>query len=275
MNPLTDNGTFPHLPLAEYLALPIWSQSTVKEAQKSALHARAAFLTKREPTDAMVLASALHAAFLEPDEAKALIVTYEGKVRRGKEWEDFKSLYADKIILTINQTEQLAGMMHAMQANPYIREVSAAIGDIELSAIGEVCGLRMKGRVDALAGDVIFDIKKVTTADPFRFQQAIVSYSYDLQGAVYCELFEAGAFVLIAVEEDPPHDIVPYELSPAMLRNGMRKFERCAAVIRQAEDTGVWPGRSARPILLDPLEWDLIGSVDFGGGPEREESHGE
>lgn len=267
-NPMQYDGTYPHMPFDQYLALRIWSQSTLKEARKSAAHARAAFDGYQQvATDAMQLGSALHLAFLEPEEAKEKIVTWEGKVRRGKEWDEFKALYQDKIILTINQTAQLAGMMQAMRANPYISAVSEMISDVEITEIGQACGLRCKGRIDALGfpdDEIGWDLKKVATADPFKFQRAIVDYGYDIQGALYCELFELDRFILIAVEEDPPHDVVPYELSPAMLRNGARKLEACAAVIRQAEKSGVWPGRSAAPVLLEPMEWDLIGSVDFG-----------
>jgi hypothetical protein len=256
------------MPFDEYLALPFWSQSTIKEALKSAAHAKAAREVKPEPTDAMVLGTAFHLAFLEPDEANEKLVTWEGKVRRGKDWDEFRDLYNDKIILTKGQAAQLAGMMTAMRASAYIAEISKTLSDVEIVEIGTVAGLRCKGRVDALAcslntGDIIFDIKKVASADPWKFQRAIVDYAYDLQGAVYCELFEASQFVLIAVEEKPPHDVVPYELSPAMLRNAARKLEQAAAVIRQAEKTGLWPGRSAYPVLLEPPEWDLMGGVSF------------
>lgn len=264
MNPLIDAGTYYSMPFTDYLALPHWSQSTLKEARKSAAHAKAAKDFKAEASDAMILGTALHLAFLEPDEAKDKIVTWEGKVRRGREWEEFKSLYQDKIVLTVNQTAQLAGMMQSMRASSYIAEISKLISDVEITEIGQVCGIFCKGRVDALAGSTIFDIKKVASGDPFKFQRAIVDYAYDLQGAMYCELFEAETFILLTIEDELPYDIVPYEMSPAMLRNGARKLEACAAVIRQAEKTGLWPGRSAAPVLLEPMEWDLIGSVDFG-----------
>lgn len=261
--PETD-GTFYQVPFADYLGWQLWSQSTIKEARKSAAHAKAARDFKAEPTDAMVLGTALHLAFLEPEEAEEKIVTWEGKVRRGKDWDEFRSLYNDKIILTKNQTAQLAGMMQAMRANPYITEISKLISDVEITEIGQVCGLRCKGRVDALVGSTVFDIKKVANGDPLKFQRAIVDYAYDLQAAMYCELFECSTFILLTIEDEPPYDIVPYEMSPAMLRNGARKLEACAAVIRQAEKTGLWPGRSAAPVLLEPMEWDLIGSIDFG-----------
>lgn len=267
----TTDGTYKNVRFEDYLAWPLWSQSTIKEAKKSAAHARAARGMRVEPTDAMVLGTALHTAFLEPDEAAERIVMWEGKVRRGKEWDEFKSLYQDKIILTRNQTAQLAGMMNAMRNNKYIRDISEVIADVEVVEIGQACGLRCKARADALGlcedEEWGWDIKKVATADPFKFQRAIIDYGYDLQGALYCELFELERFVLIAVEEDPPYDIVPYELSPAMLRNGVAKLQACAATIRQAEKTGLWPGRSAAPVLLEPPEWDMQTDITY---PESE-----
>ena len=63
------DGTYHNLPLADYLRVPMWSQSSLKEAGKSAAHAKAAREghTRTPPSDAMILGSALHLAFLEPE----------------------------------------------------------------------------------------------------------------------------------------------------------------------------------------------------------------
>lgn len=263
-DPLKDDGTYNHMPFEEYLSLPIWSQSTIKEARKSAAHALAARLHKTEPTDAMVLGTALHTCFLETDEAADRIVTWEGKVRRGKEWDEFKALYNDKIILTKNQRVACDCMVASMRKSPFVKDMFDKVGDVEVVEIGEVMGLRFKARADALAGEIGIDIKKVANGDPFKFQRAIIDYGYDIQAALYCQLFELDRFILLTVEEEPPYDVVPYELSPAMIRNGLTKLQACVSVVRQAEKSQLWPGRSATPVLLDPPEWDMLSDVTYG-----------
>ena len=57
---------------------------------QSAAHARHAALYGKDPTPAMKLGTATHAAVFEPHR----LVEYTGKVRRGKEWEAFQAAQA-------------------------------------------------------------------------------------------------------------------------------------------------------------------------------------
>ena len=254
-----ESGTFPNLPLADYLRVPLWSQSSLKEAAKSALHAKAArdASVRTPPTDAMLLGSALHLAFLEPDKAEGRIVVWLGKARRGEAWADFQAKNKGKIILTNDQYGRLAGMIHALRDNFFVDKL-ARFGDmpVEVTKIGDVCGLKMKGRADALGEFTICDIKTVKSADPRKFLNACIQFGYDVQGAVYCELFDRDKFCLICVESDRPHDVVVFELSQAMLDNGRRKMMGYIKTILEAERTGIWPGRSSTPITLESPSWD-------------------
>ena len=252
--------TYRNLPLADYLAWPLWSQSSLKEAAKSALHAKAARdASVRPPTDAMVLGSALHLAFLEPERAEGKVVVWLGKARRGQAWWDFQVANHDKIILTMDQYDRLNGMLGALRNNPLVQALTDTV-EVEVAKIGDVCGLKMKGRADALGVlsiPGIYDLKTVKSADPRKFLNAVIQFGYDVQAAVYCELFERDNFTLIAVESDPPHDVVVFEMSKSMLASGRRKMLHCIEVVKQAEATGEWPGRSSTPITLEPPPWDV------------------
>lgn len=245
------------VPFPDYLKWPVMSQSTLKEGRKSMAHLRAALDGERVkvPTDDMILGSALHTAFLEPAEVQERVVVWDGAARRGKEWEAFKSEHSQKIILTQSQSAQLNGMVESLRAHPEVRKWTDKIEAVEVSAVGLIHDLRMKGRCDALTGDPLIDLKKVSDGDPRKVVNAAIQFGYDLQAWVYCQLFGRDRFMLITVEDEAPYDVCPYELSPAMLRRGQREASLLIEQVLECKETGYWPGRSTIPVQLELPEW--------------------
>jgi len=258
-------GLFPNMPFIDYLKWPIPSQSTLKHGRESMAHLKAAIDGERiiEPTDDMILGTTLHAAFLEPDETEGRIAVWYGGRRYGKEWTLFSEANSGKIIITDAQEYKLAGMLRSLRRCKLVTDLMNKV-DVELSAIGDFHGWLMKARCDALAKDVIVDLKKVRTADPRKFTYAAIDYGYHIQAAVYRKLFRRDRFILVCVEESPPYDVVPYELSPAFVRAGEAEAARIVEQAIECEKTGVWPGRSGGEICqLEPPEWLLGDALDM------------
>ena len=271
------DGLYPNLPFEEYLKLPFWSYSSLEHARKSAAHARAARLGgSKKPTDDMQLGSALHVAILEPDQVGKRIAVWIGDVRKGKVWEAFKNTNKGRIILTKNQFDQLFIMSQAVHASPFAKEILPKIIDVELSKIGTINGLRIKSRLDARTSDTILDIKKVQSADTRAFTRAVTTYSYDIQAALYCRMFDMDKFVFLCIENEPPCDVVPFIVSHDMLTNGGRKLDQCIETVRAAEKSGLWPGRSSTPVLLEPNPYDVAPEVEYEmPEPPPEQSEGD
>ncbi len=251
------DGIYLNIPFGEYLQWPIMSQSTLKEGQKSMAHLRAAMLKERVkiPTDDMTLGSALHTAFLEPNEAKDRIAVFTGSARRGKEWEAFREDNAKRIILTANQNTQLVGMVESLRRHPEVCRWVDKIQSVETSVIGDVHGLRMKGRCDAFTTEPMIDLKKVADGDTGKFTRDAIKWGYHVQAFVYSELFGRSRFMLITVEDEPPYDVCPYEMSPGMIRQGEREAGAIIKQVLECQETGVWPGRSNVPVMLELPEW--------------------
>lgn len=267
-SPQPVTGIFPGVPFEDYLTWPYWSQSSLKAGQDSMAHARQMRDEGfgKAPTDFMLLGSALHTAFLEPEMLPQRVVLWEGARRAGKEWEAFKEKNAGRIILTAGLYEKLVGMVRAMRVHPFVRKWSSAIEGVEVSAVGDVCGLRMKGRADALTNEPLVDIKKVQSCDPRRITNTVLDFGYHIQAFVYRELFNRDRFVLLCVEENPPYDAVPYELSPSMLRRGEREGKALIEQVIECEQSGVWPGRSSEIVMLELPEWmDTDTDINFEG----------
>lgn len=247
------------VPFFEYLQWPVCSQSSLKQGQKSMAHYRAARDGERTmvPTDAMVLGTAMHTAFLEPDEAAQRIAVWRGGARRGKDWEEFKFAYSTRILLTENQETQLNGMVASLRRHPEVRAWQDKIEDVEVACVGDVCGFKMKGRCDALTAAPLIDLKKVADGSAYKVIRAVEDFGYHLQAWIYCQLFKRERFMLICVEDEPPYDVIPYEFSPAYFRSGERQAKQLIERVMECEAKGEWPGRSSKPVLLEPPQWSL------------------
>lgn len=257
-------GLFPGVPFADYLQWPIPSQSTLKHGRESMAHLKAAMDGERfiEPTDDMILGTALHTAFLEPSEVEARIAVWAGGRRYGKEWALFREENKDRIIITDSQEFQLAGMVESLRQNKLVNWMTSRV-EVEIGAVGHFGGWLMKARADAISSGAIVDLKKVRSADPRKFTYSCVDYGYHIQAAVYRKLFDRDRFILVCVEDHPPYDVVPYELSPSFIRAGEAEAARIIERAIECEKTGIWPGRSGGEICqLEPPEWLLGDALD-------------
>lgn len=259
-------GIYPDVPFEDYLRWPHISQSTLKEGRASMAHLKAAIDGERHKvaTDDMILGSALHTAFLEPELAAAHIARWDGGARRGKAWEEFKAEHAGKSILTLDAHARLVGMVRKLRKHPVVREWAAKMEATEVAAVGEIEGTMMKGRCDALTADPLVDLKKVRSTDPLAINRTILAFGYHIQAYLYRRLFNRDRFMLICIEAEPPFDAVAYEMSPAYLRQGEREAVALLQRMQFCQRFGAWPGRSDEVVLMEPPEW-LIGEDDDCG----------
>jgi len=275
------DGLHHHVPHADYLRWPIPSQSVLKEGRASMAHLKAAMDRElvKKTTDDMTLGSALHTCFLEPELAAERIAVWRQGRRYGAEWDGFCDEHDTKIILTVAQHANLIGMIRSLRKHPFVREWTAKIDHVEISKVGLVNGVRMKGRCDALTTDPLIDLKKVRSADVRTFTNTVLSFGYNLQAAVYLELFERERFAFIAVEGTPPYDVMAFELSPALIRYGRQQAYAILEQYKVCCETGIWPGRCNEVVTLEMPGWlaDAGDSVvTIGGGAAfTEESEGD
>lgn len=248
---------------ADYLRWPYLSQSTLKEGRLSMAHLKAALDGERVkvPTDDMLLGSALHCAFLEPELMLDQVVKWSGKRRFGKEWDEFAAENATKIILTDDMHARLIRMVQSLRKHARVREWLGRIEATEVCAVGEVRGVTMKGRCDALTVDPLVDLKKVRSCDERTVRSTILQFGYHIQGWIYRELFNRSRFLLLCVEDQEPFDVVAFELSDSFLRLGQREAEELIDQYKECEASGVWPGRATDVVTIEPPAWAGCGSM--------------
>lgn len=254
------------LPNVDYHALPYIGSSGLKLIGKSPLHYWADYLdperVRKEPTAAMKLGTAWHAAVFEPDEfAARYIMVPEGIDRRTKEG---KALWAE--ILESGQepmSQDDYGRILRMAASAIEHPVSKVIFDQEGGAAeqsmfwqdGET-GARCKIRPDyAVAPCEMFphgllvDGKTGEDMSPEGFGKYAMNWGLHIQAAFYCDGFQAvlgtekpPAFVWLAQEKEAPHATAYYSASDDFLDYGRRQYRTLLRTYARCMERNEWPG---------------------------------
>jgi len=94
--------------------------------------------------------------------------------------------------------------------------------EFEIPAIANYNGLPFRGKADILLAGVVCDIK--TTSDISTFEQAALLYNYDLQAALYLELFESFEFKY-AVVDKRSKEVGFFEFNDDFIRGGYEKLD--------------------------------------------------
>ena len=120
--------------------------------------------------------------------------------------------------LELNKAQKIA---KAVLAN---EEAAALLSgcEFEIPAIGEFMGLPFRGKADAKKGTTIIDLK--TTANIQDFEYSAKKYSYDLQAALYLDLFDADDFIFLVVDKRTL-DVGVYTITAGFIDSGLQKLQ--------------------------------------------------
>jgi len=92
----------------------------------------------------------------------------------------------------------------------------------EIPSISNYNGLPFRGKADVLLPGVVVDLK--TTSDIDNFNQAALLYGYDLQAALYLELFESFEFKYIVVDKKTK-EVKTIQFSDDFIQSGYDKLD--------------------------------------------------
>ncbi len=116
---------------------------------------------------------------------------------------------ANKIAKAVLANQEAAGLLSGCE--------------FEIPAIGDFMGLPFRGKADAKKGRTIIDLK--TTANINDFEYSAKKYSYDLQAALYLDLFDADDFIFLVVDKTSL-DVGVYTITPEFIDSGLKKLQR-------------------------------------------------
>jgi hypothetical protein len=261
-----------------YANLPGVNFSTLKYMRRSPLHYRHACENAREDSDTFRLGRLTHTLVLEPERVASEYVVWDmdaaertrasmpankkpptlTTARRGKLWDAFEAANAGRTIVTTDQMRDAQAMAAAV-----LRVwTPPANCEVTLQWLDYATGLACKGRLDAVDGTWVTEIKTTYDAASSAMSRSMGRYDYHCQlahyraGAIACGLADESVRArIIAVESSAPYDVAIYEVDDEALMAGEEEVARLLARVRECTDAGVWPGRYTEPQVLSLPGW--------------------
>lgn len=230
--------------LDDYFAIDACNWSTVKEMGKSELHYQHRLANPLEDSVSLAKGRAIHTAVLEPKRFVLDYVIFEGKIRRGKEWDAFKEQHANKTILKVEEYDKSWAAAEAVLKHPVARELlEKTEREKPITWRDSATGLVCKCRVDAIGASLI-DLKSTTDVDARKFGNLAARLMYHGQMAMYRDgTGHKGEVFIIAVEVEPPYDVAVFEVTDDALYAGQELYTSFLKRVKAGRDSGLWPGR--------------------------------
>jgi len=249
------------MPNADYHASEGVSKSGLDKIARSPAHYKS--MEFKEPTRAMAIGTAVHAAILEPERFSGdyFFTGCRDRVKplykRAKKRLN-KAGVADEFILTWPETKKVHGVRRAIENNPLAMQELNKEGDAELSMFctDPETGIQIRARFDWVNCDRNgVDVKK--TQDLRKFGRSVEDYRYNVQEAMYSFIYEQVTgepldnFYFLAIEEEKPHSNEMFLLSDFHREIGAYYFRRDLRVYADCIDSGKWPHLS-HELTIEP-----------------------
>lgn len=237
-----------------------WSH--LQHMGKSAAHYRY-FLDNPVPeTDPMRVGARVHDLVLRGGRNRFAI--WEGAARRGKEWDLFALAHEDATILTAKQEDRAQEIATAVLGNDEaMLRIHGCV--TEQTREWEVAGRACIGTPDVFGPSSLGDLKVTNDASPGRFPWHAQKMGWLGQLAWYdygIHRGQAESLWIVAVEDEPPHLVTVFPLTPDAAEFGHRQWRSHFERLLVCEAEGRWPGYSDAPV---PLDIDREYSLHIGG----------
>lgn len=228
------------------------------------------YAPRKEPTRAMTIGSATHAAILEPAAFREQFVIVPVDDRRSSVWKEAIKTKGEEFCLTQTEADRIVAMQEAVNGNQHMRALLSTDGEAEVSffTTDPVTGVKVRARFDWLtASNRAVDLKTAADASDDAFGKSIVNYRYHVQQAFYADVFkwETGETLadwsFAVVESDAPHctafvrlpdDVVEY--GRKLYRADLNRYADCLA-------RDEWPGIDGSPHMIAMPGW-FIAQMD-------------
>ena len=215
----------------------------------------------KRSSSAFDIGSYLHSLILEPHLTDSEFAFYKGAqrrnkegeeytsyIRRGKEFEFFKSRNEGKTVLGMDQKEGLDALYQLYLSNPAAVDILAG-GDSEVSLFGDIKGVKTKVRADKLNIErrYIVDIK-TTSFDITQeaFKETMLKWGYPFSSAMYLRMFEEflgfklDFYYVVIGKEQKGCEV--FKLSDKTRLEGNADLDRAISMYKKCVELKDWTG---------------------------------
>jgi hypothetical protein len=255
-------GLFDGMPSTQYHAIEALSSSGVAKLLHSPKHYRLFRDSFNAPTPQMQFGTAVHCGVLEPALFATAVVAAPYVNKRTKDgkaqWLAFCTANAGRIVLAAADYARVLRCVEAVRNHPAASQLLAG-ATVERSLFwndGQY-NVPCKARLDAWNAGILVDLKTTADASRDEFARSIATYGYHVQAAHYTNAAEAvlnespEAYVIVAVESEPPHEVACYRLPANALLAGAHRLAKALATYADVMASGVWSGY---PATIDTIQ---------------------
>jgi hypothetical protein len=197
----------------------------------------------------MSIGRAVHCRLLEPELFDTQFVVYPGKVKRGKEWEQFKADNLGADIMKFDDLQSAVEISNAVTDNELAAELlkNSTATEVSIFWTDPLTGLYCKGRLDFLKCDEYMgDVKTTLDVAPVEFSRSVAKFRYYSQFAFYQEGYkvitgENLPFKVIAAQSKPPHEVMVYNVSNDCFNAGNTEVTAMMELLKECIDSGEYP----------------------------------
>jgi exodeoxyribonuclease VIII len=238
--------------------------SSLKYLRESALLYRYRLGVPDEDTPSMALGRATHALVFEPETFERDFAIWEGGRRQGKEWEAFRDAHVNQTIFKPDEIELAAQMAEAVRRHPLVQPyLTGGLFEHPIRWTDGATGLLCKAKPDWLIAErrILLDLKSARSIDARRFGAFSARLGYHCQLAHYRNGVTAALgwrperVLIVAVENEPPHDVAVFELDEEALYVGEQEVQELLAMLRACRTADQWPGRYTEEQALQLPAW--------------------
>jgi len=169
------------------------------------------------------------------------------------------------------------GMAEGARRHPTVRAMLEQPGSAECSAFAEVDGVLCKARFDYLPDQserriTAIDLKTAFSAHPLKFTKNAARLDYGVQHVSYLDVLAEimgpmphdmqPELLFAVVDKRPPHFTALIGLPEIWVQKARERTQRARRVIRECQESGVWPDYGTGIHYIDPPTWYLIGDED-------------
>jgi len=263
-------GLFLDLGWPEYLALEAVNHGRLADFARSPAACRLRMSEPEEPTRAMLLGTALHAALFEEETFAERwgFLEHDGRTAAGKQ-ERQQAAERGRQMLTRDDFAAVVEMARSLLTHPRVLPLMLSASAREETAIwrapqGRLC----KARRDLVGPGWIADVKSTSAFERFSPWQ-VTNFGYYRQAAWYAwggELLQQPCehFFLLVVANSAPFESAVYRLSQEAMRAGRAECERLLELYLACEASGRWP-RHVTELLTADVAGLRLAEIEEGG----------
>lgn len=217
-----------------------------------------------DPTSRMLLGTAVHVKLLGARQGAKPLLVFNGKSRRGKEWDLFKAKNDHAEIVTDPEWELAERIAEAVRTDPVAqRRLEGARYEVPMT--WEESGFKCStSGVDILGGASLADLKTTPSTHPETWQRHALKMFYHCQLAWYRRGARANGIdcsrglYLLGVETSPPFEVVELALSEDLIDLADRTLAKWLEKLRgyvlscpEPRAVTDWPGYAQSSVAWD------------------------